>query len=99
MFILYVPKRKNPPFLEARAFRPLLQGSSAEIQSMKKAFLKSRGTLCVWQRSDFRENPEPSNHDHANEKRQVQRGQADDVTNALLIRFDAFGRNVILEDG
>jgi hypothetical protein len=57
------------------------------------------GDAQFWQKSDFGKNPEPSNHDHADEKRQVQRGQTDDVPNALFICFDAFGRNVILEDG
>jgi hypothetical protein len=66
---------------------------------MKKAFLKSRGTLFCFLKSDFGKNPEPSNHDHADKKRQVQRGQADDVPNALLVGFHRFGLHVILEDG
>jgi hypothetical protein len=64
----------------------------------EKASLEIRGTPDFEQKSDFGKNPEPSNHDHADKKRQVQRGQTDDVTDALLVGFDAFGRNVILEN-
>jgi hypothetical protein len=66
----------------------------------KKASLESRGTLKrSGLKSDFGKNPEPSNHDHADEKRQVQRNQIDDVPDTLLVSFDVFARNVILEDG